>query len=93
VQVTHRQRLAPGPEVRCAANTIDLRGLRLHEAESAVADQLSRANGPVWVIHGIGTGRLKQGLWDWLKSTDQVERFHDAEPGDGGVGCTVVWPV
>ena len=92
VQVTHRQSLAPGPEVRCAANTIDLRGFRLHEAEAAVASQLSRCNGPVWVIHGIGTGRLKQGLRDWLKTTDQVERFHDAEPGDGGMGCTVVWP-
>ena len=92
VQVNHRQSLAPGPEVRCAANTIDLRGLRLHEAESAVTDHLSRCNGPVWVIHGIGTGRLKQGLWEWLKSADQVERFHDAEPGDGGMGCTVVWP-
>ena len=92
VQVTHRHRLTTGPEVRCAANTIDLRGLRLHEAESAVADQLSRSNGPIWVIHGIGTGRLKQGLREWLKSTDQVERFHDAEPGDGGMGCTVVWP-
>lgn len=92
VQVTHRQPLAPGPEVRCAANTIDLRGLRLHEAESAVADQLSCCNGPIWVIHGIGTGRLKRGLWEWLKSTNQVERFHDAEPGDGGMGCTVVWP-
>lgn len=92
VQVTHRQPLAPGPEARCAANTIDLRGLRLHEAESAVADQLSCCNGPIWVIHGIGTGRLKRGLWEWLKSTNQVERFHDAEPGDGGMGCTVVWP-
>lgn len=92
VQVTHRLPLAPGPEVRCATNTIDLRGLRLHEAESAVADQLSRANGPIWLIHGIGTGRLKQGLRDWLQGTDQVERFHDAEPGDGGMGCTVVWP-
>ena len=92
VQVTHHQPLAPGPEVRCAANTIDLRGLRLHKAESAVADQLSRSNGPVWVIHGIGTGRLKRGLQDWLKSTNQVERFHDAEPEDGGMGCTVVWP-
>ena len=92
VQVSHRQPLTPGPEVRCATNTIDLRGLRLHEAESAVANHLSRANGPIWVIHGIGTGHLKQGLWEWLKTTDQVERFHDAEPGDGGMGCTVVWP-
>jgi len=92
VQVNHNQPLAPGPEVRCATNTMDLRGLRLHEAEAAMEAHLARANGPLWVIHGIGTGRLKRGLREWLASTEQVERFHDAEPADGGMGCTVVWP-
>ena len=92
VNVHSRYRQSPGPEVRCQANTVDLRGLRLHEAESAVADQLHRAAGPLWVIHGIGSGRLKRGLREWLQTQTQVERFHDAEPADGGMGCTVVWP-
>ena len=92
--VQHHSRYSQpsGPEVRCSANTVDLRGLRLHEAESALTDQLNRAAGPLWVIHGIGSGRLKDGLRDWLQTLDHVERFHDAEPSDGGMGCTVVWP-
>jgi len=44
------------------------------------------------VIHGIGTGRLKRGLREWLAGLAYVERFADAEPGDGGPGCTVIWP-
>ena len=66
--------------------------MRVHEAESAVEDQLRQARGPLWVIHGIGTGRLKRGLREWLQGLAYVERFNDADQGDGGAGCTVVWP-
>ena len=78
-------------EVRTSRNTIDVRGMRVHEAEAAVDDVLRGANGPVWVIHGIGTGRLKRGLRDWLASLAYVERVLDAEQGDGGAGCSVIW--
>ena len=81
-----------GPEVRTSGNTVDVRGMRVHEAEAAVEESLRTANGPLWVIHGIGTGRLKRGLRAWLATVPYVERVSDAEPGDGGAGCTVVWP-
>jgi DNA mismatch repair protein MutS2 len=45
----------------------------------------------VWVIHGIGTGKLKRGLRDWLATLPWVERVSDADQGDGGPGCSVVW--
>ncbi len=77
--------------VRTARNTVDVRGMRVHEAEAAVEDLLRGANGPVWVIHGIGTGRLKRGLRDWLGSLNYIDRVVDAEQGDGGAGCSVVW--
>ena len=41
---------------------------------------------------GVGTGRLKRGLREWLSGLDYIERLVDAEQGDGGAGCTVVWP-
>jgi DNA mismatch repair protein MutS2 len=92
--VTVRSRRAPGsrgPEVRTEGNTVDVRGLRVHEAEATVEEKLRGANGPLWVIHGIGTGKLKRGLRDWLATLPYVERVADAEQGDGGPGCSVVW--
>jgi DNA mismatch repair protein MutS2 len=93
-QVSIRSRRNPasrGPEVRTERNTIDVRGMRVHEAESAVEEHLRGANGPVWVIHGIGTGKLKRGLREWLSSVPYVERVTDAAQGDGGQGCSVIW--
>ena len=81
-----------GPQVRTERNTVDVRGLRVHEAEAAVEDQLRTANGPLWVIHGIGTGKLKRGLREWLATLPYVERVSDADQGDGGPGCSVIWP-
>jgi len=80
-----------GPEVRTEGNTVDVRGLRVHEAEAAVEERLRGANGPVWVIHGIGTGKLKRGLRQWLTTVPYVDRVSDAEQGDGGLGCSVIY--
>ncbi len=80
-----------GPDVRTERNTVDVRGLRVHEAEAAVEEKLRGANGPVWVIHGIGTGKLKRGLRAWLDTVPYVERVSDAAQGDGGPGCSVIY--
>jgi DNA mismatch repair protein MutS2 len=88
---SRRNPASRGPEVRTERNTVDVRGLRVHEAEAAVEERLRAANGPLWVIHGIGTGKLKRGLRDWLATVPYVERVSDAERGDGGAGCSVVW--
>jgi DNA mismatch repair protein MutS2 len=91
VQIRSRRNPAGrGPEVRTAGNTVDVRGLRVHEAEAVVEEHLRSANGPVWVIHGIGTGRLRRGLREWLATLPYVEQVGDAEPGDGGPGCSVI---
>ncbi len=92
VQIRSRRNPASrGPQMRTEANTVDVRGLRVHEAEAIVEEHLRSANGPLWVIHGIGTGKLKRGLRDWLESVPYVERVVDADKGDGGAGCSVVW--
>ena len=91
VKVQARSAGVGGAQVRTSRNTLDVRGMRVHEAEAAVEECLRSANGPVWVIHGIGTGKLKRGLRAWLETVPYVERVTDAEQGDGGPGCSVVW--
>lgn len=91
VQIKSRTGSSGGAQVRTSRNTVDVRGLRVHEAEAALEDHLRGANGPVWVIHGIGTGKLKRGLRAWLDTVPYVERVTDADQGDGGPGCSVVW--
>ena len=86
-----KARSSSGAQVRTSRNTLDVRGMRVHEAEAALEEQLRYANGPVWVIHGIGTGKLKRGLRAWLDTVPYVDRVTDAEQGDGGAGCSVVW--
>ena len=79
--------------VRTRKNTIDVRGLRVHEAESVVEEKLRHTSSPLWVVHGIGSGRLKKGLLEWLSNLDYVEKVTAAELHDGGAGCSVIWIV
>ncbi|MEM9908125.1 MAG: Smr/MutS family protein, partial [Cyanobacteria bacterium P01_D01_bin.44] len=80
-----------GPAVRTSQNTIDLRGMRVVEAEPALDDYIARANGPIWIIHGHGTGKLKRGVQEYLKRHPQVERFEAADQADGGTGVTIAY--
>ena len=91
VKVKSRHGFGGGAQVRTSRNTLDVRGMRVHEAEAVVEEQLRGCSGPVWVIHGIGTGKLKRGLRQWLDTVPYVERVTDAEQSDGGPGCSVVW--
>ena len=44
----------------------------------------------VRLIHGKGTGALRQVVRDMLKNNKLVASFNDASPADGGAGATVV---
>ena len=92
VNVNSRAPMSSGSSsVRTAKNTLDVRGLRVHEAEVVVEEYLRASAGPLWVIHGIGTGKLKRGLRQWLESVPYLEKVTDADQSDGGAGCSVVW--
>ena len=77
--------------VRTSKNTIDLRGLRVHEAEIVLEEKLRKFHGPLWIIHGVGTGKLKKGLMLWLSQLDYVEKIEAAPSSEGGSGCSIVW--
>jgi len=81
---------SPLPAIRTSQNTVDLRGNRVADAEAVLDRALSDATGPLWIIHGHGTGRLRQGIHAFLQQHPRVNHYEPAEPFDGGSGVTVV---
>ena len=77
------------PMLKTESNTVDLRGMRVAEAESAIEEAIARAKGPLWFVHGHGTGKLRHGVHEYLKQHPQVQSFEAAEQVDGGKGVTV----
>ena len=77
------------PEIRTSQNTIDLRGKRVADAEYILDKAISEATGPVWIIHGYGTGKLRQGVHTFLQQHSRVNNYEPAEQADGGTGVTV----
>ncbi|AVH70123.1 endonuclease MutS2 [Nostoc sp. 'Lobaria pulmonaria (5183) cyanobiont'] len=78
------------PEIRTSRNTIDLRGKRVADAEYILDKAISEATGPIWIIHGYGTGKLRQGVHAFLQHHSRVNNYEPAEQADGGTGVTVV---
>lgn len=73
---------------------IDLRGMRGDEALAAVQlfvdDALMVGVSEVRILHGTGTGILRQLIRDYLATVPGVERYHDEHVQLGGAGITVV---
>lgn len=73
---------------------LDLRGERYEDALMRVEkyiDDALLANYPrVSIIHGKGTGALRQGVQEYLKNHRSVKKIRFGEPGEGGTGVTVV---
>jgi DNA mismatch repair protein MutS2 len=74
---------------------IDLRGFRVHELEAELEPYLVQAyqSGTpfVRIIHGKGTGALRQVVRDLLARLPFVQRFETAAPNEGGDGATVAF--
>jgi dsDNA-specific endonuclease/ATPase MutS2 len=47
--------------------------------------------GPQWIIHGHGTGKLRDGVREFLDSYSRKEKYEFADPTDGGKGVTIVF--
>jgi DNA mismatch repair protein MutS2 len=84
--------LPPAPAI--FAEQIELRGQTLDEALPKVErflDQAFRAGAPrLRVVHGKGTGRMRQAVRDMLARHPLVKAFDFAPPREGGEGVTVV---
>jgi DNA mismatch repair protein MutS2 len=82
----------PAPAIRTSQNTFDLRGMRVAEAEGVLEEAIAAAAGPIWLIHGHGTGKLKRGVQEFLKHHPHVQKFEAADQADGGTGVTIAYP-
>jgi DNA mismatch repair protein MutS2 len=79
---------APSPQ-------LDLRGLRLDDAMSELErylDQAFRSNSmlEVTIVHGLGTGALREGARKLIAKLPYVKVFRDSGLGQGGAGATIV---
>ena len=73
---------------------LDLRGERYEDAllrTEKYLDDAVLANYPrVSIIHGKGTGALRQGIQTMLKKDRRVKSYRFGEAGEGGYGVTIV---
>lgn len=81
--------------VQTSDNTCDLRGLRTDDALSLAVSFLDRSindNRRVcFLLHGHGTGALKDAIRKELKQSPYVRYFRPGTHGEGGDGVTVAW--
>jgi DNA mismatch repair protein MutS2 len=73
---------------------LDLRGERYENAllrvEKYIDDALLAGYPRVSIIHGKGTGALRQGVQEYLRNHRSVKKIRFGEAGEGGTGVTVV---
>ncbi|MGG1677637.1 endonuclease MutS2 [Neobacillus sp. NRS-1170] len=73
---------------------LDLRGERYEDAllkvEKYIDDALLSSYPRVSIIHGKGTGALRQGVQEYLRNHRSVKKIRFGEAGEGGSGVTVV---
>jgi DNA mismatch repair protein MutS2 len=73
---------------------LDLRGERYEDAllkvEKYIDDALLSSYPRVSIIHGKGTGALRQGVQEYLRNHRSVKKIRFGEAGEGGSGVTIV---
>jgi len=79
---------------RAVASSLDLRGARVEEAlhllDQYLDDAVHAGAGRVTVIHGYGSGAMRDAVRDMLSGHPLVREWRPGEQGEGGDGATVV---
>lgn len=90
-RVTVVRKLAPNPMPKRELNVL---GLNVSEAISeidAFLDQAVLSNlEEVKIVHGIGTGKLKKGIQEYLRTHKSVLSYRQGKYGEGEAGVTIV---
>jgi DNA mismatch repair protein MutS2 len=82
-----------GPEAE-PETEVDVRGLRVSEVGLEVDRALDQAIlgglGEVRIIHGKGTGALRESISEMLTTDGRISDFRMGAPAEGGAGVTIV---
>ena len=74
---------------------LNVRGERVEGAIERIRDYLREAQAleveSVRIVHGKGTGALRDAVRQYLREEKLVTRFEDAVPYEGGHGVTVAY--
>jgi DNA mismatch repair protein MutS2 len=85
----------PVPVSSQPVRELNVRGERVEAALEAIRDFLVEAHAvkaeSVRILHGKGTGALRDAVRQYLRGERLVERFEDAVPYEGGHGVTVAY--
>ena len=77
-----------------ASSELDLRGQRYEEAltnlDRYIDSSLLAGLNTVTIIHGIGTGAIRNGVQQYLKRNRHVKSYNYAPANQGGTGATIV---
>ncbi|MCK8606140.1 endonuclease MutS2 [Leuconostoc citreum] len=88
-----KTKTASGSARATAKSRLDLRGVRYEAALAELDRYLDTAVlanlGAVEIIHGKGTGALRQGVTEFLRSDRRVKAYHFANANAGGDGATI----
>ena len=85
---------AVAPSERAMYGELNVIGLRVEEAlpqvDKFLDDALMQEHDRVHIIHGIGSGRLREAIHGHLKGHQWVRGFRGGELNEGGLAVTVV---
>ncbi len=79
--------LSVSPEINLLGKTVDE---AVSELDKYLDDAYMAHLSPVRIVHGKGTGALRNGIHTYLRRQKHVKKFHLASYGEGDAGVTIV---
>lgn len=73
---------------------LDIRGHTVQEGveklNTFLENMMIRSQKTGHIVHGKGTGRLAEGIWEYLNADPRISDFRIGKPREGGTGVTVI---
>lgn len=94
-KISHQKKNVSNLRHEEVSTSVNVIGKTVYEAipeiDKFLNDCIMAGVSPVQIIHGKGTGSLRKGIYDYLKTLPFITDFRMAEPQNGGAGVTDVY--